>query len=65
MDTDFLSVEDVAKHLKLKPRSVHELLRLGSVRGVKIGKHWRVRPADLAEYESMIFANANTFKESK
>jgi excisionase family DNA binding protein len=42
-----LTPGDVAERLKVKPRTVHEWLRIGRLGGLKIGGLWRVRESDL------------------
>lgn len=41
----FLSVDEVARQLRLEPRTVRRLIRRGEIPAVKVGKQWRV-PAD-------------------
>lgn len=38
--------EDVAKVLLLKPETVREWLRTGKLKGVKMGRLWRIRERD-------------------
>ncbi len=45
-----MTPEQVAIHLHLSPRTVKNWLRSGRLPGVKVGKWWRVRAGDLAEY---------------
>lgn len=45
-----LTVEDVAKVLRLGRSKVYELLSRGELRSVTIGSSRRVRPEDLEEY---------------
>ena len=42
-----LTVEEAATYLKVKPKTVRELLRTGQLPGAKIGRAWRLRRADL------------------
>jgi len=44
-----LTVEEVAKLLKVKPITVREMLRDQRIRGFKVGKAWRTTEAMLAE----------------
>ncbi len=37
----FLTVEDIAEYLKLKPLTVRQMFRIGKLRGFKLGKSWR------------------------
>jgi excisionase family DNA binding protein len=42
-----LTPEDTAKALAVKPETIREWLRTGKLKGVKIGRLWRVRESDL------------------
>lgn len=37
----FLTVEDIAEYLKVKPLTVRQMFRRGKLRGFKLGKSWR------------------------
>jgi len=37
----FLTVEDIAEYLKIKPLTVRQMFRNGKLRGFKLGKSWR------------------------
>lgn len=36
------TVEQVAEQLKVHPRTVYRLLEAGELRGVKVGRQWRI-----------------------
>jgi excisionase family DNA binding protein len=42
-----LSVREVARQLGLATKTVRKLIRSGSLRGVRIGRAWRVDKSDL------------------
>jgi excisionase family DNA binding protein len=42
-----LTPEEVAEYLRVNPQTVYRLLRAGKCPGVKIGRQWRIRRADL------------------
>ena len=42
--------EDVAEILKLTKRQVLDLLRQGTLKGVKAGRHWRIAEEAVDEY---------------
>lgn len=46
---NILTVEEVAKLLKVKPITVREMLRDQRIRGFKVGKAWRTTESMLAE----------------
>jgi excisionase family DNA binding protein len=45
-----LTPEDAAKVLLVKPETVREWLRSGKLKGVKVGRLWRVRESDLEAF---------------
>jgi len=44
---DLLTVKEVAAKLKVTERAVLDWLRAGQLRGLRAGKKWRIREADL------------------
>ncbi len=50
MQDDILSVDELAKYLKLKPVTLYKLLRQGKVPGFKVGGTWRFRRATIDEW---------------
>jgi len=49
-DLSLLTPEQVAEALQIKPRTIREWLRNGSLPGVKVGRSLRVRRQDLKRY---------------
>jgi excisionase family DNA binding protein len=47
MADEYLTIEEVAAKVKVKPKTVREWLRTKRLKGVKAGHFWRVRPEDL------------------
>jgi len=45
-----LTVDQAAEYLQVTSRWVRRILRDGHLKGVKVGKLWRVKPEDLSEY---------------
>ena len=43
MDTEFLTVEEVAEYLRLPLSTVYKLVQDNKIPGFKVGKHWRFR----------------------
>lgn len=43
MDTEFLTVEEVARYLRLPLSTVYKLAQDKKLPGFKVGKHWRFR----------------------
>ena len=50
MDHELLTCEEAAAYLRLHPRTVGRLLKAGHLPGVKVGRQWRLRKADLDAY---------------
>ncbi len=55
-DKKLLTPTDVAKRLLMNERTVTMWLRMGHLRGFKIGKEWRIAPDDL---QAFLEASAN------
>lgn len=50
MDERMLTPEQVAEKLQITAGTVYVWLRSGRIRGVKLGRLWRIRPADLSAF---------------
>ena len=50
MEHRLLTVDQAAAYLQVGSRWVRRILREGHLKGVKIGKLWRVEPEALEEY---------------
>ena len=42
-----LTIDEAAARLRISPRTCREWLRIGRLRGLKYGKMWRIREADV------------------
>jgi excisionase family DNA binding protein len=42
--------EGAAEALMVSPKTIREWLRTGKLKGVKLGRLWRVRESDLVEF---------------
>lgn len=47
---EIMTVEEVAKYLKLKPQTVYKWAQEGQIPGTKLGKEWRFRRRILDEW---------------
>lgn len=47
---EIMTVEEVAKYLKLKPQTVYKWAQDGQIPGTKLGKEWRFRRRILDEW---------------
>lgn len=47
---DLLTPEQAAAILQLSPKTIKDWLRAGKLTGCKIGRFWRVKPADLEAF---------------
>ena len=50
MDPDILTIEQVAKYLKLQPQTIYKWAQEGQIPGAKVGKEWRFRKRILDEW---------------
>jgi excisionase family DNA binding protein len=50
MDTEFLTVEEVAAYLRLPLSTVYKLAQDNKLPGFKVGKHWRFRKEAFQEW---------------
>jgi putative molybdopterin biosynthesis protein len=44
------TVEQVAEQLKVHPRTVYRLLDAGELKGIKVGRQWRITPEALNSF---------------
>ena len=42
-DDEMLTIDDLAKYLKLKPQTIYRWAQTGKIPGAKFGKEWRFR----------------------
>jgi len=47
---EIMTVEEVAKYLKMKPQTVYKWAQEGRIPGTKLGKEWRFRRRILDEW---------------
>lgn len=50
MNDKLFTPQQVADYLQVDFRTVYGLLRSGKLKGVKVGRVWRVRPEDVESY---------------
>lgn len=50
MGSELLTTEEVAKALRVSEEAVRFWLRSGQLRGIRAGRRWRIRRADLEAY---------------
>ena len=50
LDTDFMTLEEVAAYLKLKPQTIYTWAQEKKIPGAKIGKEWRFRKSIIDEW---------------
>ncbi len=46
----YLTPEEVADQVRVTRRTVYEWLRQGRLQGLRAGRWWRIRPADLEAF---------------
>lgn len=54
-EEDILTLEDVAKWLKLKPQTIYVWCQEGKIPAVKLGKEWRFRKSVIEKWIDMQF----------
>jgi len=50
VDTDIMTIPEVAEYLKLTEKTAYRLAAEGKIPGFKIGGSWRFRKADIDEW---------------
>jgi excisionase family DNA binding protein len=50
LEPDILTIEQVAKYLKLQPQTIYKWAQEGQIPAAKVGKEWRFRKAILDEW---------------
>ena len=50
VEDDIMTLEEVAKYLKLQPQTVYKWAQEGQIPGAKLGKEWRFRRRILDEW---------------
>jgi excisionase family DNA binding protein len=50
MTDEIMTLEEVARYLKLKPQTVYKWAQEGQIPGAKLGKEWRFRRSILDEW---------------
>jgi excisionase family DNA binding protein len=60
-----LTVRETAKQLGLASKTVRELIKCGSLRGVRIGRLWRVDQDDLAFFVDGVERNSGHARRDK
>lgn len=59
----FLAPEDAAEVLGVSRKTVREWLRRGKLRGVKVGRLWRIRESDLEAFLDLVLHALETAPE--
>lgn len=49
-DERFYSIEDIAKILNVSDGAVRKWLKAGALKGIKLGRIWRIREGDLDRF---------------
>jgi excisionase family DNA binding protein len=63
---DMMTANEVAAFLRLSPRTVRRLLRVGELPGVQVGRQWRVAAGELdARLLSSAAARHSNYRESR
>jgi len=49
-EDEIMTVSEVANYLKISEVTTYKFVQEGKIPGFKIGRHWRVKRSDLAEF---------------
>lgn len=49
-EDEIMTVSEVAEYLKISEVTTYKFVQEGKIPGFKIGRHWRVKRSDLAEF---------------
>lgn len=49
-EDEIMTVSEVADYLKVSEVTTYKFVQEGKIPGFKIGRHWRVKRSDLAEF---------------
>ncbi len=50
MENKLLTPQQVADYMQVDFRTVYNLLRRGKLKGIKVGRVWRIAPEDLEHF---------------
>lgn len=50
LSSDFLTVTEVARIMRVSNMTVYRLIKAGSLRAVQVGNRYRIREADVHQY---------------
>ncbi|SNS06914.1 DNA binding domain-containing protein, excisionase family [Anaerovirgula multivorans] len=49
-EDEIMTVSEVARYLKISEVTTYKFVQEGKIPGFKVGRHWRVKRSDLAEF---------------
>jgi len=68
METDIMTIKELAEYLKLKEKNAYKLVAEGEIPGFKIGGSWRFKKSEIdkwiKEQSKRGIANSSSSKES-
>ncbi len=50
METDIMTIKEVAEYLKLKEKTAYKLVAEGKIPGFKVGGSWRFRKREIEDW---------------
>jgi excisionase family DNA binding protein len=59
-EDEILTIEDVAKYLKLKPQTIYKWAQEGKIPAAKLGKEWRFRRTAIDKWLDAAFEAEKT-----
>ena len=46
-ESEIMTLQEVCDYLRLSERTIHRMMEAGRLEGIKVGKRWRFRRADV------------------
>lgn len=62
-DDDIMTVEEIARYLKLKPQTIYKWAQEGRIPAAKLGKEWRFRKSLIDRWIDSKLAESPAMKE--
>lgn len=63
MDNEIMTVEEVAKYLRLKPQTIYRWAQEGKIPAAKLGKEWRFRKSIIDRWLDEKIAQSKAAKD--
>jgi len=64
-NNEIMTVDDVARYLKLKPQTIYKWAQEGKIPAAKLGREWRFKRSHINAWIEMQFEDSPAVKELK